>query len=37
MSTIDVSALIPVLTGAIKELIAKVETLETEVKTLKGE
>mgnify|MGYP001326299081 CR=1 FL=1 len=37
MSTIDVSALIPVLTEAIKELIAKVETLETEVKTLKGE
>ena len=37
MQTIDVSALIPVLTGAIKELIAKVEKLESEVKTLKGE
>ena len=37
MQTIDITALIPVLTGAIKELIAKVETLETEVKALKGE
>ena len=37
MQTIDITALIPVLTGAIKELIAKVETLEAEVKSLKGE
>jgi len=36
MQTIDITALIPVLTGAIKELIAKVETLEAEVKSLKG-
>ena len=36
MQTIDVSALIPVLTGAIKEAIAKIETLEAEVKALKG-
>ena len=34
MQTIDITALIPVLTGAIKELIAKVETLETNINDL---
>ena len=34
MQTIDITALIPVLTGAVKELIAKVETLETNINDL---
>ena len=34
MQTIDITSLIPVLTGAIKELIAKVETLETNINDL---
>jgi hypothetical protein len=33
---IDQSKLVPLLTGAVKELIAKVESLEAEVATLKG-
>ena len=33
---LDQSKLIPVLTASVKELIAKVETLDTEVAALKG-
>ena len=34
---IDQSKLVPLLTGALKEAIAKIETLEADVKALKGE
>ena len=37
MQGIDQSKLVPLLTKALQEAIARIDTLEAEVKTLKGE
>jgi len=36
MQGIDQSKLVPLLTGALKEAIAKIEDLETRIATLEG-